>query len=111
MLAAAAVARLLLLLCRPSRRSPLPAMPGPTAEQERLMERLIEMATVAKEVGDRAGEGNAYGGLGVAYRSLGDFSQAIEHHRQHLAIGREVPHTPRVGCESGTEREGEGAIL
>jgi len=33
---------------------------------------------VAKEVGDRAGEGMAYGNLGCTYRSLGDFSQAIK---------------------------------
>ena len=41
-------------------------------------------------MGDRAGEGRAYGGLGNAYRSLGDFSRAIEHHTQHLAIAKEV---------------------
>jgi hypothetical protein len=35
---------------------------------------------VAKEVGDRAGEGAAYGNLGSTYQSLGCFSQAIEHH-------------------------------
>ena len=29
---------------------------------------------IAKEVGDRAGEGGAYGNLGIAYRSKGDFS-------------------------------------
>ena len=33
---------------------------------------------IAKEVGDRAGEGMAYGNLGCTYRSLGDFSQAIK---------------------------------
>jgi tetratricopeptide (TPR) repeat protein len=41
-------------------------------------------------VGDRAGEGGAYGNLGCAYRSLGNFSRAIEHHTQHLAIAKEV---------------------
>ena len=28
--------------------------------------------------------------LGNAYRKLGDFSRAIEHHTQHLAIAKEV---------------------
>ena len=35
---------------------------------------------IAKEVGDRAGEGTAYGNLGIAYQSQGDFRQAIEYH-------------------------------
>ena len=30
---------------------------------------------IAKEVGDRAGEGAAYGSLGIAYRSQGDYAQ------------------------------------
>ena len=33
---------------------------------------------IAKEVGDRAGEGMAYGNLGCTYRSLVNFSQAIK---------------------------------
>ena len=45
---------------------------------------------VAKEVGDRVGEGNAYGSLGSAYRSLGDFRKAIEYHEKHLEIAIEV---------------------
>ena len=39
---------------------------------------------IAKEAGDRAGEGKAYGNLGNAYRSLGKFSKAIEYHGQYL---------------------------
>ena len=45
---------------------------------------------IAKEVGDRAGEGMAYGCLGIAYDSQGDFSKVIEHHAQDLAITKEV---------------------
>jgi tetratricopeptide (TPR) repeat protein len=41
-------------------------------------------------VGDRAGEGGAYGNLGIAYGSLGAFSKAIKYHTQHLAIAKEV---------------------
>ena len=32
---------------------------------------------IAREVGDRAGEGTAYGNLGNAHYRMGDFSQAI----------------------------------
>ena len=45
---------------------------------------------MAKEVGDRAGEGMAYANLGNAYWSQGDFIKAIDHHTQHLAIAKEV---------------------
>jgi tetratricopeptide (TPR) repeat protein len=45
---------------------------------------------IAKEVGDRAGEGWAYANLGNAYKSLGDYAKAIKYHTQHLAIAREV---------------------
>ncbi|CAH3152750.1 unnamed protein product, partial [Pocillopora meandrina] len=50
----------------------------------------------AKEVGDKHGEGgkhgegNAYGNLGNAYDSLGDFKKAIEYHNLHLKIAKEV---------------------
>ena len=45
---------------------------------------------IAKEVGDRAGGGRAYGNLGIAYQSQGDFNKAIEYHTQRLAIAKEV---------------------
>jgi tetratricopeptide (TPR) repeat protein len=50
---------------------------------------------IAKEVGDRAGEGGAYGNLGNAYYSLGDYSKAIAYHVQGLSIAKEV--SDRVG--------------
>ncbi|CAH3161835.1 unnamed protein product, partial [Pocillopora meandrina] len=43
-----------------------------------------------KEVGDKHGEGNAYGNLGNAYHRLGDFKKAIEYHNLHLKIAKEV---------------------
>ena len=46
--------------------------------------------TVAKEVGDRAGEGGAYGNLGISYKSQGDYCKAIKYHGQNLAIAKEV---------------------
>ncbi len=46
----------------------------------------------------RRWEGRAYGSLGNAYQSLGDFSKAIEYHTHCLAIAKEVG-----------DRAGEGA--
>jgi tetratricopeptide (TPR) repeat protein len=46
--------------------------------------------TMAKELGNRVGEGKAYGNLGCAYQALGDYSKTIEYHAQHLAIAKKV---------------------
>jgi hypothetical protein len=45
---------------------------------------------IAKEVGDRTGEGRAYGNLGCAYGSQRDYAKAIEHHWQHLAFAKRL---------------------
>ncbi|MGJ3251911.1 MAG: tetratricopeptide repeat protein [Elainellaceae cyanobacterium] len=48
----------------------------------------------------RQGEGNALGNLGIAYRNLGDYQQAIDLYEQYLAIAREIG-----------DRRGEGNAL
>ena len=45
---------------------------------------------IAKEMGDKAGEGVSYGNLGNAYQGLGKFKTAIEYHQRHLEIAKEV---------------------
>ena len=45
---------------------------------------------IAIEIGDRAGEGRAYGGLGNASNSLGDFRKAIEYLEKDLKIAIEI---------------------
>ena len=45
---------------------------------------------IAKEVGDKDGEGRAYGRLGFAYYNLGDFQKAIQYNERHLKIAKEV---------------------
>ena len=45
---------------------------------------------IAVEIGDRAGEGTAYGNLGNAYQLLGDFRKAIEYQEEHLKIAKEI---------------------
>ena len=53
---------------------------------------------IAQEIGDRSGEGAAYGNLGSAYQSLGDYRKAIEYHEKRLKIAQEIG-----------DRSGEGA--
>ena len=59
---------------------------------------MSQCLAIANEVGDRAGEGRAYGNLGNAYRSQGDYAKAIKYLAQCLAIAKEVG-----------DRAGEGA--
>ena len=49
---------------------------------------------MSKEVRDRAGEGEAYGNLGIAYDRLGDFQKATEYHKRHVKISKEVGDIP-----------------
>ena len=49
---------------------------------------------IAIEIGDRAGEGRAYGNLGTACISLGDYQKAIEYHEKHLKIAIEIGYRP-----------------
>ena len=46
--------------------------------------------TIAREIGDRGGEGNSLVNLGSAYNSLGQYQQAIDYHQQALTIAREI---------------------
>ena len=41
---------------------------------------------IAKEIDDRAAQGQAYGNLGVAYFFLGDFRKVIEYLEKNLNI-------------------------
>ena len=46
--------------------------------------------SIAKELGQRDGEGSAYLNLGVASQCLGAYSQAIDHHKQALSVAKEL---------------------
>ncbi|MEP6516674.1 CHAT domain-containing protein [Microcoleus vaginatus] len=46
--------------------------------------------TIYREIGDRAGEANYFGNLGIAYRFLGQSHRAIEFLEQSLDISREI---------------------
>ncbi|XP_067028300.1 tetratricopeptide repeat protein 28-like [Acropora muricata] len=45
---------------------------------------------IAIEIGERDGEGKAYGNLGIAYRSLGDYRKAIEYLEKQMKIAIEI---------------------
>ena len=45
---------------------------------------------VAREVGDRRGEGTHLGNLGIAYKNLGQVERAIEFYEAALAVAREI---------------------
>ena len=63
---------------------------GSLGDSNKAIEYHTQHLAIAKEVGDRAGEGAAYANLGCAYASQGDYAKAIEYHAQHLAIAKEV---------------------
>ena len=52
---------------------------------------------IAKEIGDLAAQGGAYGNLGNTYQSLGDYEKAIEYHEKHLKIAKEIAHQAEEG--------------
>ena len=56
---------------------------------------------IAKEIGDRAGEGVAYVNLGSAYDSLGDYQKAIECDETGLKIAKEIGDRAREGTAYG----------
>ena len=76
------------LVCQHGRTTPV----GETASQGTL--------EITWEVGDRKGESNALGSLGIAYNFLGKYRQAIVFYEQHLEIARKIG-----------DRSGEGNAL
>ncbi len=55
---------------------------------------------IAKEIGDRHGEGADLGNLGLAFKNLGQIEEAISYYQQALTISREIG-----------DRRGEGSDL
>ncbi len=65
------------------------------------MERAIgyyeQALVIAREIGDRRGEGNALGNLGIAYADLGQVERAIGLLEQAMRIGQEIKDPQIVG--------------
>ena len=62
----------------PSDSSTRPTGSGAPSDFSQAIKYHTQHLEIAKEVGDRAGEGKAYANLGNAHFSLGDYSKAIE---------------------------------
>ena len=67
----------------------------------REIEYLKQELSIAEEVGDKAGAGRAYRGLGFAYLFLGENQRAIEYQNQALRIAKEVGDRAGEGCAYG----------
>ncbi len=62
----------------------------------------IEQAlAISREIGDRRGEGDHLGNLGLAYADLGETRKAIDYHEQALAISREIGDRRGEGIQPG----------
>ena len=59
-------------------------------EARKAIEYYEQALAIAREIGDRRGEGASLGNLGRAYADLGDARKAIEYYEQALAIAREI---------------------
>ncbi|CAH3160299.1 unnamed protein product, partial [Porites lobata] len=55
----------------------------------------------AKKTGNKDSEGRAYGNLGLAYHSLGQFEKAIEFHQQDLSIAQKTGNKDSEGRAYG----------
>ena len=67
---------------------------------EKAIEYYEKALVIAREIGDRRGEGNTLGNLGNAYRNLGEVEKAIEYYEKALVIAQEI-----------ADRRGEGNAL
>ena len=56
---------------------------------------------IAREIGNRRGEGIALGNLGTVYDSLGQYGTAIDFYEQYLAIAREIDDQRGEGVARG----------
>ncbi len=56
----------------------------------RAIEYYEQALQISREIGDRRGEGNRLGNLGLAYSGLGEVARAIEYYEQALQIARET---------------------
>jgi len=73
---------------------------GETGQTEKAIEHYQQALAIARETGDRNGEGPWLGNLGNIYGDTGQTEKAIEHTQQALAIARETG-----------DRNGEGTQL
>ncbi|MBC7882521.1 MAG: tetratricopeptide repeat protein, partial [Anaerolineae bacterium] len=61
-----------------------------TSDFRGAMEKWNQALKIYIQIGDKKGEGNAYGNLGVAYKNLGEYQKAIEYHNKALQIDIQI---------------------
>ena len=59
-------------------------------ETRKAIEYFEQHRQIAREIGDRRGEGSVLGNMGSAYADLGETHKAIEYYEQRLQIAREI---------------------
>ncbi len=62
------------------------------SDYRRAIEHYEQSLAIAREIGNRYGEGNSLGNLGNCYYSLGDYRRAIDYHEQSLPNSRQHGH-------------------
>ena len=65
---------------------------------KRNLENYVQDLNIARQSGDKAGEGRAYCNLGIAYNNLGEFKQATDYHKQALSIAKELGQRDEEGA-------------
>ena len=59
-------------------------------ETQKAIEYYEQALVIAREIGDRRGEGARLGNLGIAYARLGETRKAIDLFEQAIQIGQEI---------------------
>ena len=80
---------------------------------EKALEYYQKSLSIAKDVGNKVGEGRVYFSLGYVYKSLGDFKKADEYYQQSLSIDKDVGDKVgegKVYCNLGNVRESLGDL-
>ncbi|MEW6265662.1 MAG: CHAT domain-containing protein, partial [Thermodesulfobacteriota bacterium] len=65
------------------------------------LEHYQQALRIAKEIGDKQGQGNSLGSIGLVYFSLGDYPKALEHCQQALKIAKEIGDKKGEGSDLG----------
>ena len=75
------------------------ALPTPTwARPAAPSSSMNNIGSLHREIGDRRGEGNALGNLGIAYADLGETRRAIQFYEQHCYCSRDWRPPRRRQC-------------
>ena len=72
------------------------------ANPRKAIEYYEQALKISKEIGDKRGDGNSLGNLGLAYSQLGETRKAIEYHEQALKVSKEIRYRRSEGADLGS---------